>query len=55
MNADGAGGGDGSGQAIGNDPPPEWPVATAHDGTLIAWVLPGVFPEGTGGSTQAPG
>ena len=54
MNADGAGGGDGSGQASTNDPPPEWAVATAHDGTLIAWVLPGVFPEGTGGSSASP-
>jgi hypothetical protein len=55
MDAGGAGGGDGSGQASTNDPPPEWPVATAHDGTLIAWVLPGVFPPGTGGSSPAPG
>jgi hypothetical protein len=48
MNADGASGG--SGDAATNDPPPQWAVTTAHDGTLIAWVLPGYFPEGTGGS-----
>ncbi len=48
MNATGASGG--GGDAAGNDPPPEWAVATAQDGTLIAWILPGVFPEGTGGS-----
>lgn len=51
MNAEGASGG--SGEASANDPPPEWPVTTAHDGTLIAWVLPGYFPEGTGGSPTA--
>ena len=53
MSADGASGG--SGDAATNDPPPEWPVTTAHDGTLIAWILPGYFPEGTGGSpTPSP-
>ena len=46
MDASGSSGG--GGQAATNDPPPEWPVATAHDGTLIAWVLPGTFPPGTG-------
>ncbi|MEP6759442.1 MAG: hypothetical protein ABJB55_09625 [Actinomycetota bacterium] len=55
MDAGGASGGDGSGEAVWNDPPPQWPVVTAHDGTLIAWVLPGVFPPGTGGSSPAPG
>ena len=49
MNADGESGG--GGDAVGNDPPPQWPVTTAFDGTLIAWVLPGVFPEGTGGAS----
>ncbi len=49
MNATGESGG--GGDAAGNDPPPEWVVATAFDGTLIAWVLPGVFPEGTGGAS----
>ena len=34
-----------------NDPPPEWPVVTAHDGTLIAFVIPGYFPPGTGGAS----
>jgi hypothetical protein len=48
MSADGASGG--GGDAATNDPPPEWAVTTAHDGTLIAWVIPGYFPEGTGGS-----
>jgi hypothetical protein len=48
MDAGGASGG--GGDAATNDPPPQWAVTTAHDGTLIAWVLPGVFPEGTGGS-----
>jgi hypothetical protein len=51
MDAEGSSGGSGSGQASNNDPPPEWVVATAHDGTLIAWVLPGVFPPGTGGAS----
>ena len=36
--------------ASANDPPPEWAVVTAHDGTLIAFVIPGFFPSGTGGS-----
>jgi hypothetical protein len=49
MNATGESGG--GGDAAGNDPPPEWAVVTAHDGTLIAWVLPGVFPPGTGGAS----
>lgn len=52
MDASGSSGG--SGQAATNDPPPEWPVATAHDGTLIAWILPGTFPQGTGGSSPSP-
>jgi hypothetical protein len=52
MNASGSSGG--GGQAATNDPPPEWPVATAHDGTLIAWILPGTFPPGTGGSSLSP-
>jgi hypothetical protein len=46
--ADGASGG--SGDAVKNDPPPEWPVTTAHDGTLIAYVWPNYFPPGTGGA-----
>jgi hypothetical protein len=48
MDAGGASGG--GGDAATNDPPPQWPVTTAHDGTLIAWVLPHTFPVGTGGS-----
>jgi hypothetical protein len=48
MNAAGESGG--GGEAASNDPPPEWPVVTAHDGTLIAYVIPGYFPPGTGGS-----
>ena len=48
MNAGGESGG--GGQAAFNDPPPEWPVVSAHDGTLIAYVIPGYFPPGTGGS-----
>jgi hypothetical protein len=50
MSADGASGGGGVASSS-NDPPPEWPVVKAHDGTLIAFVLPGVFPEGTGGAS----
>ena len=46
-----AGGASGGGCiASANDPPPEWFVVTAHDGTLIAFVIPGYFPPGTGGS-----
>jgi len=48
MDADGASGG--GCIASANDPPPEWLVVTAHDGTLIAFVIPGYFPSGTGGS-----
>jgi hypothetical protein len=48
MDAEGASGG--SCIASANDPPPEWAVVTAHDGTLIAFVIPGYFPAGTGGS-----
>ncbi len=46
MNADGASGG--SGDASRNDPPPEWPVVTAFDGSAIAYVIPGEYPPGTG-------
>jgi len=49
MNAPGASGG--GGDAAKNDPPPEWLVVTAHDGTLIAFVIPGYFPPGTGGAS----
>lgn len=52
MDASGSSGG--GGDAATNDPPPEWPVATAHDGTLIAWILPNTFSEGTGGSSLSP-
>jgi hypothetical protein len=48
MDAEGASGG--GCIASANDPPPEWVVVTAHDGTLIALVIPGYFPSGTGGS-----
>jgi hypothetical protein len=48
MDAEGASGG--GCIASANDPPPEWFVVTAHDGTLIAFVIPGYFPSGTGGS-----
>jgi hypothetical protein len=48
MDAEGASGG--SCIASANDPPPEWLVVTAHDGTVIAFVIPGYFPPGTGGS-----
>ena len=48
MDAEGASGG--SCIASANDPPPEWLVVSAHDGTLIAFVIPGYFPSGTGGS-----
>ena len=47
---DAGGGSGGSGEAVWNDPPPQWPIVTAHDGTMIAYVIPGYFPPGTGGS-----
>ena len=47
---DAAGASGGGGEAGLDDSPHQWPVVTAQDGTLIAWVLPGVFPEGTGAS-----
>jgi hypothetical protein len=48
MDAEGSSGG--GCIASANDPPPEWIVVTAHDGTLIAFVVPGYYPPGTGGS-----
>jgi hypothetical protein len=48
MNAEGASGASGSGDAGMNDPPPQWPVITAFDGSLIAYVIPGEYPPGTG-------
>lgn len=50
---DAAGSSGGSFEAAANDPPPDWVVTTAHDGTLIAYVIPGDFPPGTGGSPSA--
>jgi hypothetical protein len=40
--------GGGGGDASRNDPPPEWPVVTAFDGSTIAYVIPGEYPPGTG-------
>jgi hypothetical protein len=48
MDAEGASGG--GCIASANDPPPEWLVVTAHDDTLIAFVIPDYFPPGTGGA-----
>jgi hypothetical protein len=48
MNAVGESGG--GGDASANDPPPEWPVLVAPDGTLTAYVIPGYFGPGTGGA-----